>query len=168
MARIKHIAIATADPAKTAQFYKEVFDLEEISPVDSPLADGYYLSDGHINLAILNFKSLEAADMGEDGLSFTGFHHFGFQVDDAEATCSKLDDIGARPTDPALWPTRPWVQGSRMWKPSTRAPLRLSSTYPSRVGWGPTKSADTTMGRVKVATGKRRHHGQDQAYSDDQ
>ncbi len=95
MARIKHIAIATADPAKTAQFYKEVFDLEEISPVDSPLADGYYLSDGHINLAILNFKSLEAADMGEDGLSFTGFHHFGFQVDDAEAICSKLDDIGA-------------------------------------------------------------------------
>ena len=95
MARIKHIAIATPDPAKTAQFYKEVFDLEEYSPVDSPLADGYYLTDGHINLAILNFKTLEAADKGEDGLSFTGFHHLGFKVEDAEATCAKLDEVGA-------------------------------------------------------------------------
>ena len=95
MARIKHIAIATPDPAKTAAFYKEVFDLQEVSPVESPLADGYYLTDGHINLAILNFKSLEAADMGEDGLSFAGIHHFGFQVDDAEETCSKLDEVGA-------------------------------------------------------------------------
>ena len=95
MARIKHIAIATPDPAKTAKFYKDVFELEEYSPVDSPLADGYYLTDGHINLAILNFKTLEAADKGEDGLSFTGFHHFGFQVEDAEATCAKLDEIGA-------------------------------------------------------------------------
>lgn len=95
MARIKHIAIATPDPAKTAAFYKDVFGLHEVSPVESPLADGYYLSDGHINLAILNFKSLEAADLGEYGLSFAGFHHFGFEVDDAEETCSKLDEVGA-------------------------------------------------------------------------
>ena len=95
VARIKHIAIATPDPAKTAQFYKDVFELEEYSPVDSPLADGYYLTDGHINLAILKFKSLEAADKGENGLDFTGFHHFGFEVEDAEATCAKLDEVGA-------------------------------------------------------------------------
>jgi len=31
MAKIKHIAIATQDPEKTAQFYKEVFGLREIA-----------------------------------------------------------------------------------------------------------------------------------------
>ena len=30
MARIKHIAIRTPDPEKTAAFYKEVFGLEEV------------------------------------------------------------------------------------------------------------------------------------------
>ena len=29
MPRIKHVAIRTPDPAKTAAFYKEVFGLEE-------------------------------------------------------------------------------------------------------------------------------------------
>jgi catechol 2,3-dioxygenase-like lactoylglutathione lyase family enzyme len=49
MARIKHIAIRTPDPEKTAAFYKEVFGLQEVGQAGR----GYYLSDGHINLAIL-------------------------------------------------------------------------------------------------------------------
>ena len=56
MAKIKHIAIATQEPDKTARFYKEVFDLQEVGRVDSPRAEGYYLSDGNVNLAILRFK----------------------------------------------------------------------------------------------------------------
>ena len=57
MAQIKHIAIATQDADKTAKFYKEVFGLKEIAKLDSPNASGYYLSDGNINLAILDFKN---------------------------------------------------------------------------------------------------------------
>ena len=57
MAQIKHIAIATQDAAKTAQFYKEVFGLVEVEKLDSPNASGYYLTDGNINLAILDFKN---------------------------------------------------------------------------------------------------------------
>ena len=57
MAKIKHIAIASQDPDKTAEFFKEVFDLEEVGKVDSANATGYYLSDGNINMAILNFHS---------------------------------------------------------------------------------------------------------------
>ena len=30
MARIKHIALHTEDPVKTAEFYKEVFGLQEL------------------------------------------------------------------------------------------------------------------------------------------
>ena len=46
MAKIKHIAIATQDPDKTAGFYKGVFDLQEVGRVDNDNAEGYYLSDG--------------------------------------------------------------------------------------------------------------------------
>ena len=56
MARIRHIAIATQDPAATARFYIEGLGLKEVGKVNSPTAEGYYLSDGHVNLAILKFK----------------------------------------------------------------------------------------------------------------
>ena len=42
MAKIRHIAIATNDPVKTAEFYKNAFEFKEIARTDpaSPLADG--------------------------------------------------------------------------------------------------------------------------------
>ncbi|MDA0799312.1 MAG: VOC family protein [Chloroflexi bacterium] len=53
MQRISHVAIATQDPEGTAKFYNEGLGLVEVGKVDSALAEGYYLSDGYINLAIL-------------------------------------------------------------------------------------------------------------------
>ena len=50
MTKLNHIAIATQDPDKTAEFFKNVFDLQEVGRVDSDSAVGYYLSDGNINL----------------------------------------------------------------------------------------------------------------------
>ena len=47
MARIRHIAIATQDPETTARFYIEGLGLKEVGKVNSPTAEGYYLSDGH-------------------------------------------------------------------------------------------------------------------------
>ena len=89
MAKIKHIALATQDPAKTAAFFKEVFSLQEVGKVDGANAEGYYLSDGNINLAILNFKNPVVA--GEEfGSDYVGIHHIGFLVEDAEATEAKL------------------------------------------------------------------------------
>ena len=89
MAKIKHIAIASQDPDKTAEFFKDVFDLEEVGKVESANASGYYLSDGNINLAILNFHS-EVVAGEEFGTDYAGIHHIGFQVDDAEATEQRL------------------------------------------------------------------------------
>ena len=57
MPKIKHIAISSQDPDKTAQFYKEVFGMEEAGKIDNPNTTGYYLTDGYINLAILHFKN---------------------------------------------------------------------------------------------------------------
>src|SRR5437660_4348242 len=81
MAKIRHIALSTQDPDKTAKFYIDVFGLKQVGRVDSPGASGYYLTDGDINLAILKFKS-DAVAGAERGKDWSGLHHFGFQVDD--------------------------------------------------------------------------------------
>jgi len=56
MARIRHIAIGTRDPEATARFYIEGLGLKQVGKVNTPTSEGYYLSDGHVNLAILKFK----------------------------------------------------------------------------------------------------------------
>ena len=90
MARLRHIAIATKDPAKTAAFYQKVFGLKFVKQVpDSPRGGGVFLSDGHINFAFLNYPSDEAADM-VGGASYEGLHHMGFQVDDIEEAKARL------------------------------------------------------------------------------
>jgi catechol 2,3-dioxygenase-like lactoylglutathione lyase family enzyme len=89
MAKIKHIALSTQDPEKTAAFYIETLGLQEVGKVDSPLAEGYYLTDGSINVAVLKFKNDQAADKPE-GVNFVGLHHFGFKVEDLEATEARL------------------------------------------------------------------------------
>ena len=61
MARIRHIAIATQDLDKTARFYMEGLGLKEVGRVDSKTAVGYYLTDGHVNVAILKWKSEDPA-----------------------------------------------------------------------------------------------------------
>ena len=93
MAKIKHIAIATQDPDKTAGFYKDVFGLEEVGKVSGENAEGYYLSDGNVNIAILNFKS-EVVAGEEFGTDYSGIHHIGFQVDSLQDTGARLRGIG--------------------------------------------------------------------------
>ena len=88
MARIKHIALTTKEPGKVAEFYKAAFGLKELrrSPNGAVL-----LSDGHINLAILNHKDERSLDLGAHGPNFSGIHHFGFEVDDLDAACANLE-----------------------------------------------------------------------------
>jgi methylmalonyl-CoA/ethylmalonyl-CoA epimerase len=96
MAKLRHIAVHTPDPEKTAEFYKRVFDMAEVGRTDSPIAKGIYLSDGTINLAVLRFKTNEAADR-QDGLGpVFGLHHFGFWVDDIEETRKRLEQARRR------------------------------------------------------------------------
>ena len=98
MAKIKHIAISTQDPDKTAKFYIEVFGLREIAKINSPGAVGYHLTDGDINLAILKFKNDQTAGVPQ-GKDYTGLHHIGFEVDELEDTDKRLTAAGARVRD---------------------------------------------------------------------
>lgn len=90
MPKLRHIALNVDDPEATAEFFKRVFDMEEVGRTDSPLAEGIYLSDGDFNLAVLRFRSAEAADRGDGMGVVKGLHHFGFWVEDAETTKRRL------------------------------------------------------------------------------
>ncbi len=101
MARIRHVAIRTMDVEKTTVFYKEVFGLKQVGLGRA----GVYLSDGHINLAILKSKSEKIGETGPVGID-----HFGFQVEDVDRTLAKLCQMGGKsmtdhvpvtPTDPS-------------------------------------------------------------------
>ena len=99
MARIKHIALVTDDPAKTAEFYKQQFGLTELyrQPTDSG-ARGVWLSDGYIYFAILKYGDPGAPKLGPGQSSdLRGIHHIGFQVDDLEATAQALKAANVSP-----------------------------------------------------------------------
>jgi catechol 2,3-dioxygenase-like lactoylglutathione lyase family enzyme len=76
----------------------DVFGMKEIAKIDSPNASGYYLSDGDLNLAILDFKNDAVAGV-ERGKDWSGIHHIGFQVESLEETKEKLAAAGSQPRD---------------------------------------------------------------------
>ena len=94
MPKIKHIAISSQDVDATAKFYIDVFGMKEVGKVDSQGARGYYLTDGNLNLAILNFKNDAVAGV-ERGTGWSGIHHIGFQVENLEEITDKLASAGA-------------------------------------------------------------------------
>lgn len=99
MAQIRHIAIQTQDEEATAKFYCENFGLKKVRKLDSDRTSGYFLTDGHINLAILRFKNDKIAG-AERGTGWSGIHHIGFQVEDRDEMEAKLAASGtARPRD---------------------------------------------------------------------
>ena len=99
MAFIRHIAVASKDPAATADFYKKHFDLKELyrQPKDTG-AEGVWLSDGYIYFAILKYGDADAPKLGPNQSSdLRGIHHIGFQVDDLGATKQELEGAGVKP-----------------------------------------------------------------------
>ena len=94
MARIRHIAIATRDLEGTKQFYIEGLGLKEVGKINTPTSEGCYLSDGHINFAILKFKYDEPAKT-EGTLRYTGIHHFGLEVEDMAEAQARIEKAGA-------------------------------------------------------------------------
>jgi catechol 2,3-dioxygenase-like lactoylglutathione lyase family enzyme len=94
MARIRHIAIATRDLEGTKKFYIEGLGLKEVGKINTPTSEGCYLSDGHVNFAILKFKYDEPAKT-EGTLRWTGIHHFGLEVEDMEEARARIEKAGA-------------------------------------------------------------------------
>ncbi len=88
MSRIRHLAILTEDVEKLVKFYTTAFGLKVVKGVGTAT----YLSDGHINLAIIPIgpeREIEGPQLQP------GINHFGFEVEDVEAlraACKQFND----------------------------------------------------------------------------
>lgn len=124
--RLRHIAISVPDPWATAAFYKSAFGMTEVGETDSRLAEGVFLTDGVINLALLKFKD-EHASQGK-GVDYVGLHHIGFWVDDVPGSGKAASGAGAT-----------WLMGD----PTDNSGYEVKYTDPNGVifdisqgGWG--------------------------------
>src|SRR5262249_23705363 len=66
MARLRHFAVCVTDLEKAANFYETVFELKRAGREDLDIGSAIYLTDGVINLALLNFSAgagAKASDM---------------------------------------------------------------------------------------------------------
>lgn len=95
MARLRHFAVCVTDLEKSATFYENVFGLKRIEREDLEIGSAIYMSDGVINLALLNFSSTKGNDL-KDPIGHTGANHFGFQVDDIAETQAKIEAMGGK------------------------------------------------------------------------
>ncbi len=104
MARIRHLAILTEDVEKLVRFYTTAFGLKIVHGIGTAT----YLSDGHINLAIIPIgpeRKIDGPDLKP------GLYHFGFEVEDVAALSDLCKDLNA-------------ATGI---DPSTRAPARAGA-----------------------------------------
>lgn len=87
--KLRHIAISVPDLAKAAAFYETAFGLKR--ETESPIA--IRLSDGTVNLTLLNFPS--DADAGDErGKDFVGLHHIGVWVEDLAEAAEQIEKAG--------------------------------------------------------------------------
>ncbi len=93
MAKLRHIAMAVQDPVASAKFYQETFGLKMVGETESELATGLYLSDGVVCLALIRYKTDEAAGK-ERGKDYVGVHHIGFWVDSLEESGEAIEKNG--------------------------------------------------------------------------
>jgi len=104
MARIRHIAIFSDDPANLAEFYVDVFGMKitGTSNSEGPNEGGaVWLTDGYMDIALLPRRN---------ELSPEGLHHFGVTVDlDEKAhVYDRLKQRGHKLMTPP--PGRPYVE----------------------------------------------------------
>lgn len=91
--KIYHIAVKVPDIDKAKSFYKNLFGFEELKQSKVRDHTSCHLTDGVIDLAIIQYDS---EDSPEAGLSGNGpcIHHFGVEVDDMQASHDQLKEMG--------------------------------------------------------------------------
>jgi catechol 2,3-dioxygenase-like lactoylglutathione lyase family enzyme len=83
-----HFALRTKSAERCAEFYSEVFELQPLNKKFDD--DNYYLTDGNMTLAILQWKMEDFADMDPQRL---GPDHIGIRVESIEKVMADLDDL---------------------------------------------------------------------------
>ena len=81
------------DTAQTFRHRRSGFELKRVGQETLDFASAIYLSDGTINLALLNYHGKRGSGL-DDAKNFVGAHHFGFQVDDIAAVQARIEAAG--------------------------------------------------------------------------
>ena len=81
MAHVQHIAIRSDNPEKLARYYEDVFGWTRMPTATG----GVQMTDGHINIAILN--------LGGDN----GIDHFGVKLDSIDEVAAGLEQHNVTP-----------------------------------------------------------------------
>ena len=174
-ARIRHIALSVKDIDATADFYEKAFGLKRSPKREGSTAWAIYMSDGEVNLALLQYKS-EVGSGLKDPNEFVGIHHFGFQCDDFEAQQKRIEKAGGEfffdlgdPDDDDFerkfkdpngiifdlnWKGWTMTSGKLKPKPSAKAKPKLKTKIKARAAAARTKGARKAARRP--AGGKRK------------
>lgn len=92
-ARLRHFAICVGDLERAQAFYEKVFGFKKAGEETIEIGSAVYMSDGVINLALLNFSGDKGAGV-ENARQFIGANHFGIQVDDLKETQRLIEEAG--------------------------------------------------------------------------
>jgi catechol 2,3-dioxygenase-like lactoylglutathione lyase family enzyme len=96
--KIRHLALFARNPAKLADFYHDVFEMEIVHRSPSGAC---FVTDGYLTLALLPHR-LEAE-------AAVGLNHFGFHVEDREELSRRL--VAAGTEEPKKRPSnRPFAE----------------------------------------------------------
>jgi len=104
MDKLRHIALSVSDPEAAARFFEQAFGMRRAGAA----MRGVYMTDGVMNVALLNFK--DETVPGYAGLKdVRGVIHFGMWVDDLEAAEERVKAAGGtyltgrKETDPNVF-----------------------------------------------------------------
>ena len=89
MAKMRHIAISVRDPEASARFFEQAFGMTRAGNA----MRGVYVTDGVINIALLNFGD-EPVPGFETQKGYEGLIHFGMWVDDVDESDRKVKAAG--------------------------------------------------------------------------
>jgi len=92
VSKLRHIAMQVPDLEKAAAFYEKVFGMKRAGSAESPVGNAISLSDGVMNLTLLNFPDGKGGMI--NGQDWAGLHHIGFVVDNKDETARKIEESG--------------------------------------------------------------------------
>jgi len=89
--KLRHIAIAVHDPEACAKFFESAFGMTRAGNA----MRGVYLTDGTMNVALLDFKDEDVAGH-EDRPGVQGIIHWGMWVDNLKQSDAAITEAGGK------------------------------------------------------------------------
>lgn len=88
---MRHIALSVPDPEAAAQFFEQAFGMTRAGKA----MRGFYMTDGTVNIALLNFGEEPVPGFAGESKKF-GLIHFGMWVDDLEEAQRAVEAAGGK------------------------------------------------------------------------